>query len=325
MDAHALHEHALVVDAHADILCDVRTRRRAGESQVLRRRHLPRLRAGGFDAVVFALYLTPYMPESALRETLLMIDDLYQEIAESGDDLYLVRSAAELLAGRRPRRLAILLSLEGAEPLGLDLGILRLLHQLGLRALGLTWARRNAVGDGNREEYTGGGLTHFGQAVVRECGRLGLLVDVSHLSTAGFRDVLRLAEGPVIASHSNARALCDHPRNLTDDQLRALAATGGVVGLNACPDFVHPTQPTLDRLVDHAEHIASVMGPGHVGLGLDLLEYLPGYEETRLAGLRDASEAPAITARLAERGASEDEIRDLLGRNWLRVWERVLG
>jgi membrane dipeptidase len=325
VDARSLHTEALVVDAHSDILCDVRVRRRAGETQVVRRRHLPRLRAGGFTAIVFAIYLTSYMPESALRESLLMIDDLNEEIAESDGDLYLVRNAADLIDGGRSDRLAILLSLEGAEPIGLDLGILRLLHQLGLRALGLTWARRNALGDGNREEHTGGGLTNFGRAVVRECGRLGILVDVSHISSAGFWDVLRLADGPVIASHSNARALCDHPRNLTDDQLRALAATGGVVGLNACPDFVASTQPTLDRLLDHAEHMASVMGPGHVGLGLDLLEYLPGYEDTRLAGLSDASEAPAITIHLAERGVSEDEIRDLLGRGWLRVWRRVLG
>jgi membrane dipeptidase len=320
-----LHAEALVVDAHADILCDVRVRRRAGETQVVRRRHLPRLLAGGFNVVVLALYLTPYMPESALRETLLMLDDLHQEIAESADELYLVRGAADLVDGRRSDRLAILLSLEGAEPIGLDLGILRLLHQLGLRALGLTWARRNLLGDGNREEHTGGGLTHFGRTVVRECSRLGILVDVSHLSTAGFWDVLRLIDGPIIASHSNARALCDHPRNLTDDQLRALAAGGGVVGLNACPDFVDRTQPTLDRLLDHAGHMAAVMGPEHVGLGLDFLEYLPGYEETRLSGLADASEAATITARLAERGVSEHEIRDLLGGNWLRVWQRVLG
>jgi membrane dipeptidase len=324
MDARSLHAEALVVDAHADILCDVRVRRRAGETQVLRRRHLPGLRAGGITAVVFAIYLTPYMLESALRESLLMIDDLYEEIAESGNDLYLVRTAADLIDRRQSESLAVLLSLEGAEPIGMDLGILRLLHQLGLRALGLTWARRNAVADGNREEHTGSGLTQFGREVVRECGRLGILVDVSHLSTAGFWDVLRLVDGPVIASHSNARALCDHPRNLTDDQLRALASLGGVVGINACPDFVDRTLPSLDRLLDHADHIASVMGTDHVGLGLDLLDYLPGYENTRLAGLADASETSTITIRLAERGVSEYEIRDLLGRNWLRVWQRVI-
>jgi membrane dipeptidase len=325
MDAQALHADALVIDAHADILCDVRNRRRNGETDVIRRRHLPRLRAGGFDALVFAIYLTPYMPESALRESFLMIDDLYQEIGESEGELCLLHTGRELAYERRPGRLAILLSLEGAEPLGLDLGILRLMHQLGLRALGLTWARRTLVADGNREEGTGGGLTRFGHEVVRECGRLGILIDVSHLSAAGFWDVLRIATGPVIASHSNARARCDHPRNLTDDQLRAIAATGGAVGLNAVPDFVHPTTPTLDRLLDHADHMALVMGPGHVGLGLDLLDYLPGYEAAQLAGLPTPDEAPALTARLVQRGASEDEIRDVLGRTWLRVWERVLG
>jgi membrane dipeptidase len=198
------------------------------------------------------------------------------------------------------------------------------MYDLGLRALGLTWFRRTMVADGTGEEEAGGGLTRFGRAVVRECHRLGILVDVSHLSERGFWDVMRVAEGPVIASHSNARALCEHPRNLRDEQLHALAATGGVVGLNACPDFVDPSAPSLDRLLDHAAHMSEVMGPGHVGLGLDLLEYLPGYEDKRLPGLADASEAPAITAGLLARGASDGEIRGLLGQNWLRVWHQVL-
>ena len=324
MDAVALHRDALVVDAHADILCDVHVRRRARETAVLRRRHLPRLRAGGFGAVVFAVYLTPYLPEIALRESLLMIDDLRQEIAESEDEIYLARAAQDLAPDVRRGRLAALLSLEGAEPLGTDLGILRLLYDLGLRALGLTWFRRTMVADGTGEEEAGGGLTRFGRAVVRECHRLGILVDVSHLSERGFWDVMRVAEGPVIASHSNARALCEHPRNLRDEQLRALAETGGVVGLNACPDFVDPCAPSLDRLLDHAAHMSEVMGPRHVGLGLDLLEYLPGYEDKRLPGLADASEAPAITAGLLARGASDGETRGLLGENWLRVWRQVL-
>src|SRR5438874_5254305 len=123
---------------------------------------------------------------------------------------------------------------------------------------------------------------------------------------------------------AGARALCDHPRNLRDEQLRALAATGGVVGLNAWHEFVDSTAPSLDRLLDHAAHMAGVMGPGHVGLGLDLLEYLPGYEDKRLPGLADASEAPAITAGLLARRVSDAEIRGLLGENWLHVWRQVL-
>lgn len=325
MDAQALHADALVIDAHEDILCDVHLRRRRGEVGVLGGRHLPALRAGGIDAIVLPIYLTPYLPESALRESLLMVDDLRQEIAELPDELFLARRGTDLAPAQRRDRLAILLSLEGAEPLGMDLGILRLLYTLGLRALGLTWARRTMVADGNLEEGTGGGLTRFGRAVVRECGRLGILVDVSHLSSAGFWDVLRTVDGPVIASHSNARALCDHPRNLTDDQLRAVAAGGGVAGLNACGAFVHPAAPSLDRLLDHAEHMASVMGPGHVGIGFDFSEYLPEDDGSRLDGLSGPADTPALTARLLDRGASEAEVRGVLGENWLRVWQRVLG
>lgn len=324
MDAVALHREAVVIDAHADILCDVRMRRRDGETEVLRRLHLPRLRAGGLDVVVFAVYLWTYMPESALRESLLMIDDLKQEIAESADEIYLATSMADLEPQRRQGRIAALLSLEGAEPLGTDLGILRLMYEVGLRALGLTWFRRTMVADGTGEEEAGGGLTTFGRAVVRECGRLGMLVDVSHLSERGFWDVMRVANGPVIASHSNARSLCDHPRNLTDDQLRAIAASGGAVGLNAWHTFVDTERPSLERLLDHGVYMAEVMGPGRAGLGLDLLEYIPhpGYES--LPGLADASRAGAITRSLVERGLSEQEIRGILGENWLRVWEQVL-
>jgi len=322
--ASALHSRALVIDAHADILCDVRMRRRAGETAVLRRHHLPRLRAGGFGAVVFAIYLTPYMPESALRESLLQIDDLHEEIAESEDALYLARTAADLAPETRRGRVAALLSLEGAEPLGTDLGILRLMYQVGLRALGLTWARRTMVADGTGEEEAGGGLTRFGRAVVRECGRLGILVDVSHLSERGFWDVMEVAGGPVIASHSNAWALCDHRRNLRDDQLRAIAASGGAVGLNTCREFIDPVAPSLERLLDHAAHMSAVMGSGHIGLGLDFLEYLPGYKGHALPGLADAAQAPAITAALLARGADAADVRGILGESWLRLWRQVL-
>jgi membrane dipeptidase len=325
VEAGALHAEVLVIDAHEDILCDVRARRRNGETGVISRRHLPALRAGSIDAMVFPIYLTPYLPESALRESLLMIDDLRQECAESPEDLRTICSAAELDAERGRGRLAILLSLEGAEPLGLDLGILRLFYDLGLRALGLTWARRTMVADGNLEEGTGGGLTRFGREVVRECARLGILIDVSHLSPAGFWDVMRLAGGPIVASHSNARALCDHPRNLTDEQLRAIAETGGVVGLNAYSAFVHPTSPSLDFLLDHAEHMGSVMGPGHLGIGFDFPEYLPDDDGSRLDGLRGPEDTAALTGRLLARGVSEREIRAILGENWLGVWRRVLG
>lgn len=329
MEFDALHRRAFVIDAHADLLMDVRARRRpnvfgVSERAVLGTRHLPALRAGGIDAVVFALFAEAHLREGTLREILLMVDDLQQEIAESEGGLYLARDAGDLAVDAPEGRIAALLSLEGTEALAGDLGILRLLHALGLRAVGLTHFGRTMAADGTGEEEAGGGLTRFGRDLVRECDRLGIMVDVSHLSERGLWDVLHLAAGPVIASHSNARALCDHPRNLTDEQLRAIARSGGGVGLNACHIFVDPVAPTLDRLLDHADHMQEVMGPGHVGLGLDLVEYLPGWTGTAVPDLRDPSQVPAITRRLLERGASASEATGILGENWLRVWRAVL-
>jgi membrane dipeptidase len=323
------HRDARVVDAHSDILMDVRLRRRGGElvgpeDHTLQRYHLPGLTAGGVNALVLALYVEPYFREAMLRETLLMIDDLHEEIAESDGAIRLIRTREDV--DRPGPGLDVLLSIEGVESLAADLGILRLLFTLGLRALGLTWFGRTMAADGSGESETGGGLTRFGRDVVRECNRLGILVDVSHLSERGFWDVLAIAQGPVIASHSNARAVSEHHRNLTDEQLRAIAQTGGCVGLNAYRPFVdeEPARQTLDRLLDHGDHMAGVMGPGHVGLGLDLLEYDPGFKGAAVEGLRDHPELPALTTRLLERGAGEDEVRGILGENWLRIWREVL-
>jgi membrane dipeptidase len=253
-----------------------------------------------------------------------MIDDLHQEIEEAEGDLYLIRTPADIPAGPDARRLGVMLSIEGTEPLAADLGILRLMYQLGLRAVGLTWFGRTMAADGTGEEDAGGGLTRFGRELVRECNRLGILVDVSHLSQRGFWDVMKLSQGPVIASHSNARAVHDHPRNLWDDQLRAIAAIGGCVGLNAYPDFVAPDPPRVEQLADHAAHMIEVMGPGHIGLGLDLVDFVPEYKEKVLGGLANHGDAAAITDALIARSMDAETIHAILGGNWVRVWRAVL-
>lgn len=329
MSIETVHQGAFVVDAHSDILMDVRVRRRGGElhgaeDHVLERYHLPGLRAGGLDAIVLALFVEPHFREATLRECLLMIDDLHREVEESQEAIQLIYTGGDVRDAGSTDSLKVLLSLEGTEALSADLGILRLMYDLGLRAVGLTWFGRTMAADGSGEEESGGGLTHFGREVVRECNRLGMLIDVSHLSERGFWDVMRLAQGPVIASHSNARACCAHHRNLSDDQLRAIAESGGCVGLNAYREFVDAERPTLDRLLDHAEHMTDVMGHGHVGLGLDLLEYQHGFENSSVEGLPGVAALPAITAGLLARGVDQAEVREILGENWLRIWREVL-
>lgn len=183
----------------------------------------------------------------------------------------------------------------------------------------MTWNGRNELADGVGESETEGGLTRFGRAVVQEMNRLGMVVDASHLSEAGFWDVLEVSNQPVITSHANSRCICNHRRNLTDEQIRALAARGGVIGLTFYPDFIHPDQPSLEKLLDHMDHIISLAGVDCIGLGSDF----DGIDQVT-SGLEDISRLPAITEGRWRRGYREEEIAKILGGNFLRVLQQVL-
>lgn len=323
VDARALHHDAVVFDAHIDTVMDwtdgkrdFATRSEKGHVD------LPRMREGGVDVQIFALFVPPeYHPDRSLPRLLQMLDAFFRELDRNAGDLALCTNAREIDAALAGGRIAAILSIEGAEPIGTDLARLRVLHRLGVRAMGLVWNGRNAVGDGIGEVRTNGGLTTFGVKVVEEMNRLGMIVDVSHLNEPGFWDVAAVSTKPFIASHSNCRALCDHPRNLTDDQIRELAKAGGVMGLNFHPGFIHESgRATLDQLLDHAEHVLQLVGPDHLGLGTD-------YDgiSTTPEGLDDVSRLPRFTEGLLARGYDETTVRKVLGGNFLRVVREVLG
>ena len=324
MDPLQLHRDAIVIDGHCDTLLSVIedkrsivTRSEKGNNDV------PRLREGGVTAQIFALFAEPPSLGGVAPtwQALRLLDAFYQAM-EQTPDLILATRAADVRRAKAEGRLAGIIGLEGAEGLRGDLGVLRMLYRLGLRNLGLTWSVRNEAADGVFESRTGGGLTEFGVKLVKECNRLGIMVDIAHLSPAGVRDVLALCEGPVVDSHANAQALCGHARNLSDEQLDALAAKGGVVGVVFVPDFVadDPAAKNLEMVLKHIDHIVHVVGEDHVGLGSDF----DGFDGV-LPGLEDATRFPAITEGLVARGYSEEAVRKILGGNWLRVFEQVAG
>ena len=232
----------IVLDAHFDMLLDVLALRRRGEHAVLERRFLPGFRSAGINAVVCSVFiLDELVPEGALRNALDQISALYADLEESAS-FRLCRSVRECRAAADDGRVALFLSLEGAEPLGRDILLLRVFYGLGVRLLGLAWSRRNYVCDGVSFEAEApassqGSLTDFGRELVAEACRLGMVIDVSHLNDAGFREVAHIVKVPFIASHSNCRALSSSPRNLADWQLESLAAAGGVTGMNAYGPF----------------------------------------------------------------------------------------
>lgn len=342
--ARLLHEEALVIDTHSDVHLDVIRRRGRGEKRVMERLFYDRWKAGGVDVVVLCTMAKfgpdpyPYYTSPA-RNYLLTCDAIAQEIAESPQCFMAIRTPEDIHLARERSKVGLMLGLEGAEALESDLGLLRCYYRLGMRVMTLTWHQRNLVADGVAEP-SNAGLSNFGHAVVEEMRRNGVILDVSHLSPRGVEEVTHLYRGPVIASHSNARAVHDHQRNLYDDQIRAIAATGGVIGVVFLGRFVAGINPSLQDVLDHVDHIVKVAGVKHVAIGPD---YVDGGEDMVIQSRRVAGPGqpvndkdipyarglerieclPGFTRGLISRGYTDDQIKGILGGNFLRVFEQV--
>ena len=335
LDAAQLHADALVLDAHSDVFADVANRRSQGRRAYLREKHIPDWRAGGVNAVVTTLYTEPeFKPDRAFRRAMAQLGAALDDVGESGGIAF-CRTRAEIEATAADGKIAFILAMEGAEPIQDEIGSLRVFYELGLRILGLTWNQRNMLAEGVGEDRSAGGITERGREYIAECNRLGILPDVSHLTVKAFWDMIDASNGPVIASHSNALALCSHKRNLDDDQLRALAETGGFIGVNGVAAFINddPSKANLEGMLDHLDHIVTVVGVEHVGLGPDFVDYMrddpmsfsSSTEIDYPGGFEDITKMPNVTAGLIERGYSEDAIRGILALNFLRVFENVCG
>jgi len=335
LDYVELHRDSLVVDTHCDTLkclLPVFTRPRdsmwgdrskvgMGVRSSMGHVDVPRLLEGGVTCQVFAVSgERSRTPSHSLRTALEMIDRFFRECDANRGAVVPVTTHGEIVQAKRAGKVAAMLSIEGADVLEGSVDVLRVFHRLGVRMVGLVHSIRNELADGVADRRTGGGLSELGAQAVGELNRLGMIVDVSHLNDEGFWDVLELSRDPVIASHSNARAVCDHPRNMTDDMIRALAEKGGVMGMNFAPGFVHPSRATLGGVVDHIDYIVGLVGPGHVGLGSDF----DGIPSTPV-GLEDVTRIPAITEELVRRGYGEDDVRKILGGNHLRLIRAVCG
>ncbi|MFH0848244.1 MAG: dipeptidase [archaeon] len=328
-----MHSRATVVDAHVDTLLEIMnpparpeklpTPRVFGERSSLGHVDLPRLIEGGVDLQVFAAYIQPeYKIERALHRTMQLIDCFHEELRKHSDKMTLLMKVSDAYEAEKQGKIAAMLSIEGGEAVEADLGILRMLYKLGVRAMGLTWNERNQIADGAAEGRTGGGLSNFGVELIGEMNRLGMVVDVSHISDAGFFQVIETTRKPIIASHSNCRALCNNRRNLTDEMIKLLAENGGVMGMNFAPAFVdeQTDNATVERVLDHIDHVIHLVGDDHVGLGSDF----DGISSTP-RGLEDVTKMPNITAGLVARGYNENQILKVLGGNFLRVFDKAIG
>lgn len=350
-----------VVDGHNDLAWAMRevgydfSARDIAQTQPELHTDLPRIRAGGLRAQFWSVYVPCSLTgEQAVTATLEQIDAVYAMIAHYPADFALVTSAhglQEILDGPADGPIASLLGAEGGHSIDNSMGALRSLYRLGVRYLTLTHNENTAWADSATDQPAAGGLTEFGREVVRELNRLGMLVDLSHVSADTMRDALAVTAAPVIFSHSSARAVCDHPRNVPDDVLAALGANGGVCMITFVPAFVSPAvrawqleleakaaaegvdtrdlsamsafmaphrgeEPaaTLEEVVAHCEHVRRIAGIDHIGLGGDYdgVEVLP-------QGLEDVSRYQDLLAALSAKGWTREDLDKLAHRNIVRV------
>ena len=317
-DALRIHYDAVVVDGHVDTPTLMLDGGYAlGERHDADHLDLPRMAEGGLDAAFFSLFVSRHYGEGprATARALAMLDEVERQVAGL-DGAEIATTATDVRRTARAGRRAVLLGLEGGHALQADPEVLRMLAGRGVRYVTLTHTNTNAWADASTDAARWGGLNETGRGLVREMNRLGVLVDLSHVSDAAFYDAVETTSAPVVLSHSSARAVHDHVRNVSDDMLRAVAANGGVVLVNFYPEYVGAGRTTLDDVLDHVEHVARVAGVDHVGLGSDF-DGVPSLPE----GLEDVTRLPWLTYGLLKRGFSEADVRKILGENALRVLE----
>ncbi len=320
-----IHAETPVVDLHLDLGGIVLNRRNRGEKEILNRYFLDDFKKAGLKFVIAAIFIETEWVDLALKLSLLQIAALEEDVQESEGRFKIVKSEADMDAVLKSDQIGILLSLEGAEPLKKDMSLLPLFKNLGVRFIGLTWSRRNDVADGSyfRDPPEGvkGGLTPIGIQCVQKMEALGMTVDLSHINDPGFSDVLDYYDGLLICSHSNTRVVNAMTRNITDEQITAVANRGGVIGMNGYMNIVHqnPSQQNLETMVDHIDHIKAVTGSvNHIAIGLDLcgLYYDSG---KKMDVMDDHKQLLQLTACLLARGYTDEDCQKILGLNALRV------
>ncbi|GAB6098577.1 dipeptidase [Halanaerocella petrolearia] len=286
---------------------------------------LHKLKKANSLAQFFALYIDlaaePTAEEDKLEESLAMLDKFYQLLETNKEEIAIARDYKELKLNQEQGKISAFLSIEEGGVLQESLANLRNFYRLGVRAITLTWNYPNQLGYPNSKlEYREQGLTNFGKQVVREMNRLGMLVDVSHLSDQGFWDVAHLSEESFIASHSNARAVRDHSRNLTDDMIKIIANQGGIIGVNFVTDFLGGSKVSkVEDIVRHIKHIKQVGGSDVIALGSDF----DGTDSQ--IEISNISEIDKLIHALEKNGFSGVEIEKILFKNGERVIKEVIG
>jgi len=336
--ARKLHEKAIIIDAHNDSLI---LRLLHGESMDIGERHeryhvdVPRALEGGLTCSFFMVGTAdPEGIATSLAQAMDLIDGAWALAEKYPDEVLIATSAGDIERAKREGKLSIIGQLESCTCLSERGSTLRNLYRLGVRVANLTHGEAGegttqqdnspfdycTADDRERARKEMGGLTDFGREIIPEMNRLGVVMDLAHANDATFFEAIELCETPPIFSHGAVFEVCPHWRGLTDDQIRVLAETGGVIGMAAHPWFIDKDAPTMERLVDSIEHVVNLVGPDHIGFGADYDGMSP--ELTPIPP--DVSQLPLLTEALVQRGFDDETVLKVLGGNFLRVLRQVI-
>ncbi len=323
----------MVFDGHSDIWSDVTIRSLKGETDILKKYHLPRLRKGQIEGSIFVIWVDPPFDKEPYQRTLQIMEAARKEIAVC-DEIAIVTNYAQLQKAREERKFYIFIGLEGLSSIGEDLSLIDTYYDFGARHAMLSWNEQNALATGVQGDINRG-LTELGKQAVKKIMDKNMIMDVSHLNEKSFWDVAKIAQGPIIASHSNARALSDASRNLTDEQLLEIRSLNGLVGINSFNRFVslELSEQTVDKLLKHIIYICEKIGVEHVGFGFDFFEFMStdsmrsysDQETSYTVGLEDCSKVPALLEKMRQAGFHQEEIEAISYKNFHRIIKNVIG
>ena len=341
-----IHKNSIVVQGHSDSMIEIYRQHQRGNKALFLNKWADKLRKGGVNVIVLSTggdsAIQNLGSEDHLWVALRRIHSVYKENDESGEVVSLCKSIGDMEQALAENKIAMFMMIEGGRPLRDDIAMVEIYYLLGVRSIQLTWNGGNLIGDGCGERETRK-LTDFGKAVIKEMNSLGMVVDVSHASESTFYSAAEVSDSPIIVSHANARALCNHVRNLNDEQIKVVAEKGGVIGIAFVPEFIDidSKKVCLQRLIDHIDHIASLVGVDSISLGPDFVDDIidsihridgaggEGIDYVDISHLpdeiKDVTALPNLTRGLIQRGYSEEDVGKIMGKNWIRVYEQVVG
>lgn len=317
-----------IFDGHADIWYDVAQKRQTGMDNIFKNYHLERFKAGKIIGGIFIAYLEHKDDLDDEKQMIQMLAATAHEIQNNPDLFNIIKKRGDFNRGLVEEKVNVLMGVEGLRAIGTDLDWLDMFYSMGFRHASLTWNEENALATGVKGDEKRG-LTEIGKKAIGKLEELGMIVDCSHANEKTFWDIYDIATKPFIASHSNAKTLCNHPRNLTDAQIKAIAQRDGLIGINAFRNFISEDEnkKNMENYVNHIDYMVSLAGINHVALGFDFCEYLHKDRkdlDSNPLGLENASKAQNVIEELRKRGYKEKEIRKIAYENFMRIIETIL-